>query len=202
MGSVYGDSSTSPEFVVPVMEKVNIIDEDELRHILLTNRIVSICMCDIRIIFVKRNFPTFVTTTMEEQYRQYCQLESNDLHCLRQPMACIVGASPASPPLPVLTPVLAPYTKHLIPDARRQQHASVHVQLWIHALSGIEKKCTKFSPHSGNSSRSYHTTLSTHENLFIRLNVDAHNWISTSTDLLCLLSLPSENPQTSAIIEI
>ena len=32
MGSVYGDSNNSPEFVVPVMEKVNIMDEDELRH--------------------------------------------------------------------------------------------------------------------------------------------------------------------------
>ena len=126
MDSVYGDSSTSPEFVVPVMEKFNIINEDESRHILLTSRIVSIRMCDIRIIFVKRNFPTFVTT-MEEEYRQYYRMGPNDLHWLRQPMVCIVGAFPASPPLPVLTPVLVPYTQHLIPDARRQQRASVHV---------------------------------------------------------------------------
>ena len=109
---------------------------------------------------------------MEEDYQQYYRMGPNDLHWLRQPMVFIVGASPASPPLPVLTPVLAPYTRHLIPDTRIQQRASVHVQLWIHALSGIEKECTKFSPHSGNSSRSYHTTLREHENLFVRLNVD------------------------------
>ena len=90
MGSVYGDSSNSPEFVVPVMEKVNIMDEDELRHILLTSGIVSICMCDIQFIFVKRHFPTFVTTTMEEEYRRYYRMGPNDLHWLQQPMVCIV----------------------------------------------------------------------------------------------------------------
>ena len=36
MGSVYGDSNSSPEFVVPIMEEANIMDEDELLHILST----------------------------------------------------------------------------------------------------------------------------------------------------------------------
>ena len=46
MGSVYGDSSSSsPEFVVPVMEEDAIMDE-ELRHILSTSGIVSIRMGD------------------------------------------------------------------------------------------------------------------------------------------------------------
>ena len=45
MGSVYGDCSC-PEFVVPVMEEDNIMDEDGLLHILSTSGIVSICMGD------------------------------------------------------------------------------------------------------------------------------------------------------------